>query len=53
MTISKNMNISIEKAAEILEVNKSDLPVLSTIHNIFSEYQEMKKILGKFGDRIQ
>ena len=53
MTISKNMNISIEKAAEILEVNKSDLPVLSTIHNIFSESQDMKKILGKFGDRIQ
>ena len=53
MTISKNMNISIEKATEILEVNKSDLPVLSTIHNIFSESQDMKKILGKFGDRIQ
>ena len=53
MTISKNMNISIEKAAEILEVNKSDLPVLSTIYNIFSESQDMKKILGKFGDRIR
>ena len=55
MLISKKLNISIEKAAEILDVNKTDLAGLALVYAAYSRTPEAEKaaVLGKYSDRIR
>lgn len=55
MLISKKLNISIEKAAEILDVNKTDLAGLALVYAAYSRTPEAEKasVLGKYSDRIK
>ncbi len=55
LLISKKLNISIEKAAEILDVNKTDLAGLALVYAAYSRTPEAEKaaVLGKYSDRIK
>ena len=55
MLISKKLNISIENAAEILDVNKTDLAGLALVYAAYSRTPEVEKtaVLGKYSDRIK
>ena len=55
MLISKKLNISIENAAEILDVNKTDLAGLALVYAAYSRTPEAEKaaVLGKYSDRIK
>ena len=55
MLISKKLNICIEKAAEILDVNKTDLAGLALVYAAYSRTPEVEKtaVLGKYSDRIK
>lgn len=52
-TLSQKMNISLEKAAVMLDVNPMELYALSTIHAVLSASPDKKTVLGKYADRIK
>ena len=55
MLISKKLNIGIEKAAEILDVNAIDLAKLALVYAAYSKTPEAEKkaVLGKYSERIK
>ena len=55
MLVSKKLKISIEKAAEIFDVNKADLAGLALVYAAYSRTPEAEKaaVLGKYSDRIK
>ena len=53
VTLSQKMNISLEKAAVMLDVNPMELYALSTIHGVLSVSPDKKTVLGKYAERIK
>ena len=53
ITLSQKMNISIEKAAVMLDVKPEELYALIMIHGVLSVSPDKKTVLGKYADRIQ
>ena len=52
LLISKKLNISIEKAAEILDVNKTDLAGLALVYAAYSRTPEAEKAAGSRSLRL-
>ena len=53
VALSQKMNIGLEKAAVMLDVNPMELYALSTIHGVLSVSPDKKTVLGKYADRIK
>ena len=53
ITLSQKMNISIEKAGVMLDVNPMELYSLCMIHGVLSVSPDKKTVLGKYADRIK
>ena len=52
LTVSKKMNLSIDKAAAIFDVGTEELITLSKIHTVLSNSPDKKTVLGRYSDRI-
>ena len=53
VTLCQKMNISLEKAAVMLDVKPEELYALIMIHGVLSVSPDKKTVLGKYADRIK